>query len=733
MNNIHYPYLKDSAFLNVLDSFPVKEQFIKIIILDWEEIPIAEIQGYITGGSLTLDGNSAIRRQGNVTFVTENDYYKVLDINNLISINKKIRIEVGFKNILKNSYPQYKDFDIFWIPQGVYVIITPTITNNNSGLQISLTVKDKMCLLNGECGGIFPAQISLHEKEDENGIITRVTYREIIRELVNEFGGEQLGKIIINDIDDRIKKVMKWVGDSPLKELKKSISIPFILENNFFQANLENISTIYINNNTPNTVEFFVQEKDQEEISYEINGNSFMELRVTSSISLIRVKAINLENPISAFYNEDMIFNPYENIGYIYAPFCPQEDLIANAGQNIVNILDTIKNQLGNYEYFYDIEGNFIFQEIKNYLNTSHSTDEYKALQSYGDKSYYFEPDKNKSKYSFEGGNFVISYQNAPQYNNIKNDYLVWGNRKTSEGVSLPIRYHLALDYKPKTNNYYHCITLQDGDIETIQEILYAGLNYEIPEEKIKSLKQNESYKIIKTKDFRTELYIEGVRAEKEGLGIYKNRYYPELKSEWGKIFRLIKNDTENYWEDIFITEVQIKNEDGTITTTDPLIDYYLDLIEPEGQMKTLMVNSIGVRSKVWTEKNVNCIFEKAPPDIILIEAGTEETDKLRKEAVEKGQSFYQVPSIYYKAISSGGYQNSAFNAIRDILYQYTNYNESITLTALPIYYLEPNTRITIEDEKSNIHGDYMIKSITRPFDCNGTMSITATKALERF
>ena len=128
-----------------------------------------------------------------------------------------------------------------------------------------------------------------------------------------------------------------------------------------------------------------------------------------------------------------------------------------------------------------------------------------------------------------------------------------------------------------------------------------------------------------------------------------------------------------------------------------------------------------------------NCIFETDPPDVILIEAGTSHTEADRNEAIGNHDSYYQVPSSIYNALAGGGYQNSAFNAIRDVLYQYTNYNESITLTALPIYYLEPNTRITVEDEKSSIHGDYMIKTISRPFDCNGTMQITATKALERF
>ena len=51
----------------------------------------------------------------------------------------------------------------------------------------------------------------------------------------------------------------------------------------------------------------------------------------------------------------------------------------------------------------------------------------------------------------------------------------------------------------------------------------------------------------------------------------------------------------------------------------------------------------------------------------------------------------------------------------------------------LPIYYLEPNIRIRVRDIESNIYGDYMINTITVPLDINSSMSLTATKALDRF
>ena len=45
---------------------------------------------------------------------------------------------------------------------------------------------------------------------------------------------------------------------------------------------------------------------------------------------------------------------------------------------------------------------------------------------------------------------------------------------------------------------------------------------------------------------------------------------------------------------------------------------------------------------------------------------------------------------------------------------------------------LDVNKRITIEDDISGIHGDYVISSITLPLDAESNMSISAIKALTR-
>jgi len=50
----------------------------------------------------------------------------------------------------------------------------------------------------------------------------------------------------------------------------------------------------------------------------------------------------------------------------------------------------------------------------------------------------------------------------------------------------------------------------------------------------------------------------------------------------------------------------------------------------------------------------------------------------------------------------------------------------------VPIYYLDVNTRIFVFDEKSGINGEYIIEKLSIPLTYNGTMSITAHKAVER-
>jgi hypothetical protein len=57
---------------------------------------------------------------------------------------------------------------------------------------------------------------------------------------------------------------------------------------------------------------------------------------------------------------------------------------------------------------------------------------------------------------------------------------------------------------------------------------------------------------------------------------------------------------------------------------------------------------------------------------------------------------------------------------------------ESVNITGIPIYYLEPNTKVAIKDEESKVSGEYIINKISLSLTYNGTMSLNVTKIVDK-
>jgi len=51
-----------------------------------------------------------------------------------------------------------------------------------------------------------------------------------------------------------------------------------------------------------------------------------------------------------------------EDVGYKITPFTYPGDLTLKAGDSVVTLLDKIRTTLGNYEFYYDVWGHFVFQ-----------------------------------------------------------------------------------------------------------------------------------------------------------------------------------------------------------------------------------------------------------------------------------------------------------------------------------------------------------------------------------
>lgn len=678
------PYLRDKNFLKTIDRISLKEEFAKITILNWQELPIEDIQGKVSSGTLNINGNSSLRRTCNLTILIDENNSNITSVKNSLSINKKIKLDIG----IKNNTSRYSEYDIIWFPLGTYIISSVSITNTNSQItSASLQLKDKMCLLNGECGGFLPASVtfSSYDTLDANGAYQteQPTIYTIIKYVVNYFGGEQLPKILISDVDERVRKVMKWTGSNPL----------------------------YITQYTSTT----------SGVQY---GATTDKEQVDEALAAGTIDS----------YTE---YKSGQDVGYIYTDFIYPGELIGDAGNSVCDILDKIKSALGNYEYFYDLDGNFIFQEIKNYLNTSKSTTDLNDMEQ---NDYLIDITKGKSVYTFDDSFLISSYSNAPQYSMIKNDYIVWGMREdATTGATYPIRYHLAIDTKPQIGNTYKVFFYDDPEdgirkvkrpiqfstrdgfpTQGAEDSFYLALDtntvYKWDTEQNTYMMFATQTKDITTTDWRTELYLSGAQAE--GFSLDTNNYYTELNNEWPKMYDIENGEFYEEYE------------------KDPSsLDYFLDFIDSSAAIGELSISNIGKRSKIVVDEDINCIFEREIPNLVMIDASQDSAivTEQREEAQRKGQDYIQVTGAIYNLLATGGTQNSAFERVKELIYQYTSYNESITLQCLPIYYLDVNQRITVNDSKSNIYGDYMINSISIPLNISSMMTISATRALERF
>lgn len=649
-----FEYLNDTDFLQKLDKLHMRTQYAKIILLSFkDEKPLKEIQGNITAGNLSVNGSSSVRRTINLTMLASIENSNLEDIDNEISINKKVKVYVGYKNPLKD-YAHYGE--IIWFPCGVFVLSSANISRSTSGWNISISGKDKMCLLDGTAGGRLPASTTFHEKLiylDNGDIeIQYPTIFQIIFEAVNHWGRESVDNIIITDIDDEVKMLVKYMGDAPI----------------YFSDDYQSLS--------------FGEDDDF---------------------------------PHMYIYGQDT--------GYKYTDFTYPGELVLNAGDTVVTLLDKIVKTLGNYEYFYDINGRFIFQEIKNYLNSV------SPLEELSPEDYVRSYNNAKFLYSLTDLDTTTQVSRNPKFDDVKNDFYVWGQRTTSSGAEISIRYHLAIDDKPIIN-----LDSQTGlDVNMLAgqymwEVVDSETGYIVRYDcnNIASGYSPSESGYVATlvgspcDEWREELYRRALVAQVTNSE-YDTYYDSELLAEWRGLYDPINENwnATNHWNpDVF-------NDPGSI-------NFWLDFIDatdPTVALGKYSIKNIGRRTKVVNNTDIKVIYNSEVPDVVFIE-GLDQDLIVKYQGI--GQRFFVLTKEYYDLFSISSTGSSCFDQIREMMYQNLCYNTTISLTCLPKYYMEPNNIIRIEDRDSNIYGNYQITQFSLPLAYNGTMSITATEVLTR-
>ena len=99
-------YLQDINFLKKICKQQNQKVFCRIYSLDQYENILQNLTGIIQTGSINLDGSSSIRRTCSLTILLDS----LSNINNILSLNTKIKIEIGVENFTN----EYLDNKIIW-------------------------------------------------------------------------------------------------------------------------------------------------------------------------------------------------------------------------------------------------------------------------------------------------------------------------------------------------------------------------------------------------------------------------------------------------------------------------------------------------------------------------------------------------------------------------------------------------------------------------------------------
>ena len=788
--------LLDNIFLEKLFTAYDREIYAKITALNFDEFPTEEISGKVTGGSINVDGTSACRRTCSLTLVANeiniNDYYW--------GLNTKFELQIGLTNHIDERYP-----DIIWFKEGIYLITTFSTALGISSYTINIQGKDKMGLLDGTIGGSLTAlsyDFSREDYTDENGVSHRrkLPIRDIVTELIHEYAHEPWENIIVQDLDDFGVELLQYRGTT---------TNPLYL---FFNINSQEVEQMTLDGS------FTVYKGRQ--ISCTISNIENIVFEVNDKGEKIKGKYYNLNelytvsNPTAFKLNRnDKEENYYiikittgQTCGYRMTDITYAGDLIANVGETVVSVLDKICKMLGDFEYYYDTDGKFILKRKNQYIYKSfnhYTTTE--SSQSYVENSAYISP----TVWDFTGSTLVTSFNNTPNLSELKNDYSLWGTRKSLTGNDLPVHLRYAIDKKP---TYYKTLRGDAYGTTTFIDQIRNQITKEAHNKETINRRVEEKLKDIIIVDWREIIYqmaidyrrfnhcddfglkVQEVNGKQfDGKYIYPRgvtgyeQYYVDMEGFWRQIYcpqydyttitlsenqyinakpgeyfiKYWNTDDENCYEARYlykdITTADLTYNDISngvlhtvsspynLTTTyyykpdpnewingwNPIVDnspeslnFWFDFLDDGGDIERYGTSFVGDRPKAVNDSMIKSIYFRETPTLIF-------TDNIAKIDKKLGYSYLQYSPAMASLFTMSAQGKDAIDVLYEHLYKNSYCIESVTVNALPIYHLEPNNMINIFDTRAGINGTYVMTKFTLPLTYNGTMSITATKAVE--
>jgi len=600
--------LYNKTFLDELFLNRDREIYVRLDLLTWDEIKIKEIQGVVISGSLSVDGNSIIRRSINFQMILDPNVYFLPQVAEEINISRKMTVLIGLKNNtrfgkfpeLLSSNQAFLSDPIIWFNLGSFVPTNISLSHDIQDSSISITGQDKMVLLNGEVSGELGYDI-----EFVNALTKQdLPYLDIIRDSVSYFGGIDQSKILISDIPYYAESLTRVQYDPTLLVYTTSSTNQLTVRTDSPLTNVYGNMTV-----GDKLVQIFTDETGEGLLSASTLITSFagsgtiinLSKNVVSTglisfvvsplrniyaqnISNLGKRTFNIVN--ASAYTTGSKLDPQIDPGNILglqvtlSPKNQDTRIEVSSTNRVTDILDQVASDLlGQYEYFFDINGNFIFQSRK-FLDELQKID---LFQNDNSKKYLTQFDSIPYIYDFNNKEIISSFSNSPNWRGIKNDFFVYGANN--------LLFHLAIDTVPKSPSTFYS---KVGDSWT--NILEP---YNQPWQQY----------IIDLTEYNVQT----------GVDSTENRYYAELK----KFFQFSSEENTGIYKKLSATTgvwrsgntgQEIDDFNFSLRPNgDPFTwNYFFDIIDDsDASVGKFSINSIGRRVKSIRDNNITILYPR--------------------------------------------------------------------------------------------------------------------------
>jgi hypothetical protein len=196
-------------------------------------------------------------------------------------------------------------------------------------------------LINGEVSGKLTSlsKFDIIEEENSSGqmIKRKLSLKEIILNLMHSWGHEPYHNIDVRDLDGYGLELLEYGYEEPVY---------------LYRSAQEDVyKNIFLESLAPTFTDINGQKLDLSKL-----GSEYFD-PLSNLHNLPEANSVYLEG------NEYKLLKIQHGdvAGYKKVPLIYGDTLAAAAGDSITSILDKIKNMLGEYEYFYNIQGRFVF------------------------------------------------------------------------------------------------------------------------------------------------------------------------------------------------------------------------------------------------------------------------------------------------------------------------------------------------------------------------------------